>query len=104
MVEDVVMIEDEKAPCVQWGTSKAESEDNGRFRPVLVAYKNFSANEAVIGYKGTQVTTIERPINRIIALVTNPKCYSKPAQIVALGFGDLVQIRYVNVSDYLYKL
>ena len=72
MVGDVVMIQDEKAPRGQWRTgivTKAEPGDDGRVRRVLVAYKNFSANEAVIDYKGTKFTTIERPIHRLIVLV-----------------------------------
>ena len=66
------MIQDEKAPRGQWRTgiiTKAEPGDDGRVRRVLVAYKNFSANEAVIDYKGTKFTTIERPIHRLIVLV-----------------------------------
>ena len=42
---------------------------DGKVRRVLVSYKNFSAGEKSQQCKGVKFTTVERPVQHLVALV-----------------------------------
>ena len=69
---DVVFIQDGNAVRGEWKlgiVTNTFPSDDGKIRRVEVSYKNFRPEEKLDTYNGTNYTSVERSVQRLIVLV-----------------------------------